>query len=127
TFFDKLHIYWTVRKHFKRREAPPGLSASKFIQAISGCVSKQTGRTKKAQGENYRTLMCAGMHFQDRYNFDVERVKRCVIHYSTPAGLIPFCTYNCGPTYRPLIEEMHSTPNEVRAAADRESVAVPCD
>ncbi|MFH1417748.1 MAG: radical SAM protein, partial [Planctomycetota bacterium] len=55
TFFDKLHIYWTVRKHFKRREAPPGLSASKFIQAISGCVSKQTGRTKKAQGENYRT------------------------------------------------------------------------
>ena len=44
--------------------------------------------------------MVAGMHFLDAYNYDIERVKRCVIHYATPDGkLYPFCTYNSGPCY----------------------------
>ncbi len=118
SWLDKLRIYWMVRKNFRGDVAPPGLTPTKFIKAIQGCVSKQTGRTEKAQQDNYRTLMCAGMHFQDRYNYDVERVKRCVIHYSTPDGLYPFCTYNSGPTYRPYIEAMYSTSNEEWAAAN---------
>ncbi len=48
------------------------------------------------------------MHFMDRYNYDTERIKRCVIQYSTPDGFYPFCTINGGPTYRPFIEEMYS-------------------
>ncbi len=41
------------------------------------------------------TLFLGSMHFQDLYNFDIERVQRCVIHYATPDGrVIPFCTYN---------------------------------
>jgi len=48
------------------------------------------------------------MHFQDRYNYDVERVKRCVILYSTPAGVFPFCTYNCGPEFRPIVETAYT-------------------
>ena len=40
------------------------------------------------------------MHFMDRYNYDIERVQRCCIHYATPDGkLIPFCTYNGGPVH----------------------------
>ena len=127
SFWDKLRIFWMVRKSFNRDAAPPGLTPTKFIHAIQGCVSKQEGRTKQAQTENYRTLMCAGMHFQDRYNYDVERVKRCVIHYSTPDGMYPFCTYNSGPTYRPFIEAMWSTPIEAWSAADAEPAAVPRD
>ena len=50
--------------------------------------------------------MAAGMHFMDRYNYDVERVRRCVIQYSTPDGIYPFCSLNCGPVYRPFIERM---------------------
>jgi uncharacterized radical SAM superfamily Fe-S cluster-containing enzyme len=46
----------------------------------------------------------------DRYNYDTERVPRCVIQYSPPDGVYPFCTLNCGPTYRPYIEAMHSRP-----------------
>jgi hypothetical protein len=42
--------------------------------------------------------MTGGMHFMDRYNFDTERVRRCVIQYSTPDGLYPFCTINTGPS-----------------------------
>jgi uncharacterized radical SAM superfamily Fe-S cluster-containing enzyme len=41
------------------------------------------------------TLFLGAMHFQDPYNLDIERVKRCGIHYATPDGrIIPFCTYN---------------------------------
>ncbi len=112
TRLDKAKILWMVLKNFRRGTAPKGLTPLRFIRAIQGCVSKQDGRSDKAKHQNYRTMMCAGMHFQDRYNYDVERVKRCVIHYSTPDGIYPFCTYNSGPTYRPFIEAMWSTPNE---------------
>jgi hypothetical protein len=36
-------------------------------------------------------------------------VKRCVIHYAAPNGLIyPFCAYNSGPTFRERIEREFS-------------------
>jgi uncharacterized radical SAM superfamily Fe-S cluster-containing enzyme len=57
--------------------------------------------------------MLAGMHFMDSYNYDVERVKRCVIHYAAPNGLIyPFCAYNSGPVFRERIEKEFSIPFE---------------
>lgn len=41
------------------------------------------------------TLFLGCMHFMDPYNIDLERLKRCGIHYATPDGrIIPFCTYN---------------------------------
>jgi uncharacterized radical SAM superfamily Fe-S cluster-containing enzyme len=53
------------------------------------------------------------MHFMDAYNYDVERVKRCAIHYAVPGGLIiPFCAYNSGPNYRDAIEKKYSIPLE---------------
>ena len=56
-------------------------------------------------------IMVGGMHFQDLYNYDIERVKRCVIHYATPDGrIIPFCAYNGGPTYREEVEKKFSVP-----------------
>lgn len=46
-------------------------------------------------------LFIGTMHFMDAFNYDTDRVSRCCIHYTTPDGkLIPFCTYNSGPTYR---------------------------
>jgi 7,8-dihydro-6-hydroxymethylpterin dimethyltransferase len=48
-----------------------------------------------------------------RSNYDIERVKRCVIHYAAPNGLVyPFCAYNSGPTYREKIERKYSVPFE---------------
>jgi uncharacterized radical SAM superfamily Fe-S cluster-containing enzyme len=50
---------------------------------------------------HWNALFIGTMHFMDRYNYDLERVQRCCIHYATPDGrLIPFCTYNSGPLYR---------------------------
>ena len=42
-----------------------------------------------------RVVMVSSMHFMDGYNFDLERVQRCGIHYAVPDGrIIPFCTMN---------------------------------
>jgi 7,8-dihydro-6-hydroxymethylpterin dimethyltransferase len=53
---------------------------------------------------HWNALFIGTMHFMDRYNYDLQRVQRCCIHYATPDGrLIPFCTYNSGPVYREQI------------------------
>lgn len=58
----------------------------------------------KALGDLHRKmLMISAMHFMDAYNFDLERVQRCCIHYAVPGGkIIPFCTMNA--IHRPKIE-----------------------
>jgi hypothetical protein len=50
----------------------------------------------KALGDLQRNaILLSSMHFMDPYNFDLERVQRCVIHYAVPDGrIIPFCTMN---------------------------------
>jgi hypothetical protein len=83
------------------------MNVKMFIHTLKGLTDKGTGRGKTGE-TTYRTLMAAAMHFQDRYNYDVERVKRCVIHYSTPDGLFPFCAYNSGPVHRERIEKKFS-------------------
>jgi hypothetical protein len=103
TWLDKLRLYFVIRRHWRKENAPPDLTVERFIRTLHGMIDKNAGRGERGL-QNYRTLMCAGMHFQDRYNFDVERVKRCVILYSTPAGVFPFCTHNCGPEYRYLTQ-----------------------
>jgi hypothetical protein len=106
---DKLRAIRMFKRHFKPDAAPPGLDVKRFVRTLHGLVDKHAGR---GEGEKvtYKTLLCAGMHFQDRYNFDVERVRRCVIQYSTPAGVFPFCTYNCGPEYRVGVESAFAVP-----------------
>jgi uncharacterized radical SAM superfamily Fe-S cluster-containing enzyme len=42
-----------------------------------------------------RIFLLGCMAFMDSYNFDVNRVRRCVVHYITPDfKIIPFCAYN---------------------------------
>jgi len=107
TRLDKLRTARMFKRHFRPDAAPEGLTVKRFIRSLVGLVDKNVGR---GRGEKftYKTLLCAGMHFQDRYNYDVERVKRCVILYSTPAGVFPFCSYNCGPGYRRFVERAYA-------------------
>ncbi|MDD3977219.1 radical SAM protein [Methanomicrobium antiquum] len=60
---------------------------------------------------HWNALFIGTMHFMDNYNYDVERVQRCCIHYATPDGrLIPFCTYNSGPVFREQVWKKYSKP-----------------
>jgi len=107
TRLDQWRTFRMFKRHFHADAAPPGLTVQRFIRSLQGLVDKQVGRGE-GEKETYKTLLCAGMHFQDRYNYDVQRVQRCVILYSTPAGVFPFCSYNCGPQYRPLVERAYA-------------------
>lgn len=103
----------TLRKHFREDRAPEGLTFTKFLQTLQGLMDKEYGRGEHEWEFTYRTLMVAGMHFMDSYNYDIERVRRCVIHYAAPNGLLyPFCAYNSGPVYREKIERKYSIPFE---------------
>ena len=117
-FFTKISAWNNLRKFFHEEKAPAGLTFNKFLQTLQGMTDKKYGRGEsEAGGFTYRTLMLAGMHFMDSYNYDVERVKRCVIHYAAPNGLIyPFCAYNSGPVYRERIEKEFSIPFETQEA-----------
>ncbi|NJE25503.1 radical SAM protein [Thermococcus sp. MV5] len=70
-----------------------------------------THGTYEALGEFHnRTLFLGMMHFMDEYNYDIERVERCVIHYALPDGrIVPFCTFNVIPElYRDKIQTQFS-------------------
>lgn len=114
SFFNnlsKINLFMSANKHFDESKAPEGLTLKRFGQTIEGLLDKKAGRGENDGTYTYKTLMVAGMHFMDDYNYDVERVKRCVIHYSAPDGhLYPFCAYNSGLVFREGIEKRFSVP-----------------
>jgi hypothetical protein len=67
-------------------------------------------RSYSALGDfHHKTLLISCMHFMDPWNFDQDRVKRCVIHYAVPDGrIIPFCSMNA--IYRSEIEKKFAKP-----------------
>ena len=57
---------------------------------------------------SYGTLLLSSMHFQDAYNMDLERTKRCIVHFGVAmpddtVKEISFCTMNT--IHRPHIEK----------------------
>ncbi len=100
-----------LMKTYRPGRAPKGLNLlqlAKTIDAISG--KRMIGIAKKKRYE-WRLFLLASMHFMDAYNYQVSRVKRCTIHYSSPDGRIyPFCTYNSGHAFRQEVEREHSVP-----------------
>ncbi len=109
--FSKAKVLGVIRKHFNSSKAPKGLSFMRLLGILDGYKDKEAAHREDHHTKHaYPTLFVAGMHFQDPYNYDIERVKRCIIHYSARDGRIyPFCTYNSGPYYRERVEESIST------------------
>jgi len=92
-----------ISKFIHKEYLPSDLSMSTLLNCVKEIVLK--GDSKSLNRLNENTITVSNMHFMDLYNFDLERVKRCIVHYVTPDGrLIPFCTYNN--FYREKIEKM---------------------
>ena len=74
---------------------------------------------------HHKMILVSAMHFMDPYNFDLERVSRCVIHYAVPNGrLIPFCTMNT--LHRQGVERQFAKPLEasrITPVADIKSIS----
>lgn len=78
------------------------------LRTILTAVFKE--RSYKSLGDfHHKSLLVSCMHFMDPFNFDQDRVRRCVIHYAVPDGrIIPFCSMNA--IYREGIEKQFSKP-----------------
>jgi len=62
---------------------------------------------------HHKSLFIGMMHFMDLWNYDINRVMRCCIHYLTPEAIIPFCAFNVIPEwYREKVQERYSEPIE---------------
>ena len=112
---------------------PPGMTPNGLIKALISIMSKKSKESLAAF--SWGMMYVGAMHFQDSYNYDFERVKRCSIHYVTPdCRVIPFCAYNSGIEMRQEIEKKFSVPlaewkekNKEEAAKLAEALIVPTD
>jgi len=79
-----------------------------LLKKLVGSVFKEG--SYNSLGDFMRRILMVGlMHFQDPYNFDLERLERCGIHYAVPDGrIIPFCAMNT--LYRSGIERVLGVP-----------------
>jgi len=119
--FRKAQAFMALKRHWRPDRAPAGMTFEGWLHALNGMVDKDVGRGQAGKG-NFRSLLVAGMHFMDRYNFETDRARRCVIHYAAPDGRVyPFCTYNSGPIWRQRVERRFAmTPEEYAARRGRE-------
>ncbi len=100
-----LKVIYNIRKFIDQSKAPEGFDFWKLLYNIL------IKRNYEALGKlHYNLLYIGTMHFMDLYNYDVERVMRCNIHYGSPDGrVIPFCTYNVlNDIYRDYIIKKYS-------------------
>jgi uncharacterized radical SAM superfamily Fe-S cluster-containing enzyme len=103
--FSKIRALNAIKGCFDAGKAPKGLTFEKFLFSVEGLIDRKVGR-KEGKDQPYKTLLIMGMHFQDSFNLDLNRLKRCVIHYSAPNHrLYPFCAYNSGANFRSVIEK----------------------
>ncbi len=107
-YIDRLkragRLIYTLSRYIDMEKAPKSVDIRKLIFNVL------TKGTREAIKEfNKHMLFVGAMHFMDLYNMDLERVKRCAIHYATPDGrVIPFCTYNM--IYRSEVEMKFAAP-----------------
>lgn len=128
-----LKIVKLLNKVVREEDMPAGLTKKKFTKAIGSIMGNKS--KKNLANFSWKMMYVGGMHFQDSYNYDIERTKRCAIHYITPdLKVIPFCAYNGGPEYRAGVEAEFSMPladwkakNKKAAKELEEALIVPED
>ncbi len=76
-------------EYIRRRHLPDGTD---LREIIAGAIAR--GHYKDLGKFHEKALFIGMMHFMDPFNYDVNRVQRCDIHYAGPTGVYPFCTYN---------------------------------
>ncbi len=125
------HQLKNLRSFYREDAAPDGWSFDSFAGFMLDFAdfrrrfSDNQARIWAGRPPRHRPLLMASMHFQDVYNYQVDRVNRCLVHYAAPDGRIyPFCSYNSGPCHRTRVEQQFAIPVQEYQAARRGSGAV---
>jgi len=108
-YLTMLEVVRKLNSFIDRKKQPKGLDLAKMFASI--LVKRNFG---SVGSWHVRSLFLGMMHFQDKYNEDLERLQRCDIHYLTPdMRIIPFCAFNVIPEwYRDRIQKKYGSPVE---------------
>jgi 7,8-dihydro-6-hydroxymethylpterin dimethyltransferase len=71
------------------KKAPKGFNPKQILKEATIVGSEFAVREFRN-----KSLFIGLMEFQDIRNLDIDRLKRCVIHYSTCEGIVPFCSFH---------------------------------
>ena len=95
---------WKLKSFVNTAKQPKDLDLAKILFDV---LLKKNYRSLSVF--HHTTLFLGMMHFMDLYNYDIDRVEKCCIHYATPdEKVIPFCAFNVLPTfYRDKIQKRH--------------------
>jgi uncharacterized radical SAM superfamily Fe-S cluster-containing enzyme len=112
---------------FDRRKAPDGLTFQRLLRGLDGWEDKSWGRRADWFHKGYNGLFVAGMHFMDYSNYNLRRIRRCIIQYVTTDGkLVPFCSYNAGLRYRTVEESNRKKEANISTGIAGEAVGLSC-
>jgi len=102
-----LRLFRNIRGFMEEGKVPDSLDVD-VGQALFEAFTKGTYDSLAAFHKN--SMYLGMMHFQDPYNYDLDRIEKCDIHYAMPDGrVIPFCSYNVVPElYRDWSKEEYS-------------------
>lgn len=103
----KVELLTKLPKFIDNKHKPKSLKLSNLL------FNALVRHDYKSLGDFHKNSLFIGMmHFMDLYNYDVERVKRCTIHYAVPDGrVIPFCAFNVIPEkYRDEVQDKYGVP-----------------
>ncbi|MBD3227451.1 MAG: radical SAM protein, partial [Candidatus Lokiarchaeota archaeon] len=104
------------------------LGKSKFFMDMV-LNSRWDASANFVQSEGAGAMIVALMHFQDEYNFDTERVSRCLVHYGwidprdNKVNGVPFCAMNT--LHREKIEDVLFTYHSIEEEEEEEIEAEP--
>ncbi|MCX6799330.1 MAG: radical SAM protein, partial [Candidatus Diapherotrites archaeon] len=92
-----------------KKKAPRGLDLGKMLFDVFA-----RHNYKSLSVFHHKSMFVGMMHFMDLYNYDIERVQSCAIHYAAPdpkKPIVPFCAFNVIPEwYRDKIQKRYGEP-----------------
>jgi uncharacterized radical SAM superfamily Fe-S cluster-containing enzyme len=102
-------LIMNIGQFIDEEKKPKGMN---FAKVMAGAVGG--GNYHGLADFHQNSLFVGMMHFQDPYNWDIDRIHKCDIHYATPDGrILPFCTFNVIPAlYRDKIQREFSVSSE---------------
>lgn len=94
-------VHWLDQQQIKARFLLGALPYIKKPGKLMKVFAKvlMNGRWESISSFSYGSLFLGSMHFQDTYNFDINRARRCIVHFGVPMpdGSVleaPFCVMN---------------------------------
>lgn len=112
-------LAWELYQHVDRAAEPDGVSIGRWL--LEGLTS---GTYDGLVEFHEHSLFLGMLHFMDPYNYAVDRVERCDIHYAMPDGrVVPFCAYNVLPgLYRDAVQAKYAISAEEWLERDHASL-----